>query len=155
MIFTSGSTSLPKGVILTHINVMNNARAMLQAMSWTPKDKMCITVPMFHCFGITAGIVSCIQGGMCMHLLPYFKTGKVWDAIDQGHCTILNGVPSMFLALISKPEYADRRADGLRSGIIAGSPIAREESNEDKAVSVGRVLERGALQLLKTQAGPL
>jgi fatty-acyl-CoA synthase len=127
MIFTSGTTNLPKGVILSHYNVVNNARTMIQSMRWTPEDKMCITVPLFHCFGITAGIISCIVGGMSMHLIPYFKTAKVWDAIEHYHCTILNGVPSMFLALIKKSEYAGRKADSLRSGIIAGSPVTREE----------------------------
>lgn len=130
MIFTSGSTSLPKGVMLSHYNVVNNSATMIEAMGWTPEDKMCITVPLFHCFGITAGIVSCIQGGMCMHLIPYFKTGKVWDAIDQYDCTVLNGVPSMFLALIRRTEYQERRADGLKSGIIAGSPVTKEEFQE-------------------------
>lgn len=83
MIFTSGTTNLPKGVILSHYNVVNNARTMIQSMRWTPEDKMCITVPLFHCFGITAGIISCIVGGMSMHLIPYFKTAKVWDAIEH------------------------------------------------------------------------
>lgn len=130
MIFTSGTTSLPKGVELSHYNVINNARAMIQAMKWSPEDKMCITVPLFHCFGITAGIVACILEGMSMHLIPYFKTAKVWDAIEDYHCTILNGVPSMFLALIRREEYADRDGSGLRSGIIAGSPITGDEFEE-------------------------
>lgn len=130
MIFTSGSTSLPKGVVLTHYNVVNNSRTMIECLGWTKEDKMCITVPLFHCFGITAGIVSCIQSGMCMHLIPYFKTGKVWDGINTYGCTVLNGVPSMFLALIRKTEYKDRKADGLKSGIIAGSPVTSEEYRE-------------------------
>lgn len=127
MIFTSGTMSLPKGVMLSHYNLVNNARALVEAMRWGTEDKMCITVPMFHCFGITAGIIACIMGGMIMHLIPYFRTGRVWDAIDKSGCTILNGVPSMFLALIRKECYGDRKAKYLKSGIIAGSAIPGED----------------------------
>lgn len=127
MIFTSGTTSLPKGVMLTHHNLVNNAAALVNAMGWGPEDKMCLTVPMFHCFGITAGIVACILGGMSMYLVPYFKTAPVWAAIDKYRCTILNGVPSMFLAMVRKTGYQDRSAAGVKSGIIAGSPFTREE----------------------------
>lgn len=127
MIFTSGTTSYPKGVLLSHYNLVNNSRAMVEAMHWTPEDKMCITVPLFHCFGITAGIIACIMGGMSMLLIPYFRTAKVWEALENGQCTILNGVPSMFLALIRKEKYASRRADSLKSGLIAGLAVTREE----------------------------
>ena len=127
MIFTSGTTSLPKGILLSHEQLLNNSRAMVEAMHWSVADKMCITVPLFHCFGITAGVIACITGGMAMCLIPYFRTAHVWDAIDQYKCTILNGVPSMFLALIRKPQYAGRQAPDLRSGIIAGSPCTPED----------------------------
>ena len=130
MIFTSGTTSLPKGVVLTHYNLVNNSRAIALAMGWNQEDKMCITVPLFHCFGITAGILACMQAGASMYLIPYFKTAMVWDAIEKSCCTILNGVPSMFLALIRKPQYKERKADTLRSGIIAGSPVSRDELKE-------------------------
>ncbi len=70
------------------------------------------------------------EEGNWMHLIPYFKTGKVWDGINTYGCTVLNGVPSMFLALIRKTEYKDRKADGLKSGIIAGSPVTSEEYRE-------------------------
>ncbi len=130
MIFTSGTTSLPKGVVLTHYNLVNNSCFIASAMGWGPEDKMCITVPLFHCFGITAGILACLQAGTSMYLIPYFRTAMVWDAIEKSGCTILNGVPSMFLAMIRKPKYKDKRADHLRSGIIAGSPVSRDELTE-------------------------
>lgn len=130
MIFTSGTTSLPKGVLLSHYNLVNNSRAMVEAMHWETGDRMCITVPMFHCFGITAGIVSCVQGGISMYLLPYFKTKKVWEAVTDAKCTILNGVPSMFLAMIRKPEFAHLCGVNLKSGIIAGSPVTPEAFQE-------------------------
>lgn len=188
MIFTSGTTSIPKGVMLTHHNLVNNAAALVKAMGWGPEDKMCLTVPMFHCFGITAGIVACILGGMSMYLVPYFRTAPVWTAIEKYRCTILNGVPSMFLAMIRKPGYQDRNGTGVRSGIIAGSPFTREEfleicgrfpgmhlqpsygqsetspcvtiadldeSNERKAVSVGRVIPHVQVRIADAKTGEI
>ena len=127
MIFTSGTTSLPKGVVLTHFNVINNSLAMIKSMHWSADDKMCISVPLFHCFGITAGIVSCMLSGMSFYLLAYFKTNLVWNAIENCDCTILNGVPSMFLALVKKEKYKDRNGNSLKSGIIAGSAFKPSE----------------------------
>lgn len=130
MIFTSGTTLIPKGVLLSHYNIVNNSAAMIESMHWDSRDRMCITVPLFHCFGLTAGIVSCILCGAAMYLLPYFKTVAVWDTIEKKRCTILNGVPSMFLALARNPQCGDRQAPGLKSGIIAGSPVSGEEYRE-------------------------
>lgn len=130
MIFTSGTTSFSKGVLLSHYSLVNNSLAMVEAMHWEEDDKMCLTVPLFHCFGITAGILACLLSGAEMDLLPCFKTAYVWDALERGHCTILNGVPSMFLALIRKPEHHGRRAGSLSSGIIAGSSVTPEEYAE-------------------------
>ena len=130
MIFTSGTTSFAKGVMLSHYSLVNNARAMVQAMHWGEGDRMCLAVPMFHCFGVTAGILACTLGGAEMDVLPCFKTVHVWDTLERRRCTILNGVPSMFLALIRKPEFRGRRADTLVSGIIAGSPVTPEEYAE-------------------------
>lgn len=127
MIFTSGTMSLPKGVILTHYNLVNNARAMAEAMKWGAGDKMCIALPLFHCFGITAGILSCITAGMTMYLIPYFRTKLVWEAIENCGCTVLNGVPSMFLALIRKSQYFNSNGERLKSGIIAGSPFTPKD----------------------------
>lgn len=127
MIFTSGTTSIPKGVMLSHFSVVNNAKAMTECLHWGTEDRLCLSVPLFHCFGITAGLTACIISGMSMYLLPYFKTASVWDAVEWGKCTVLNGVPSMFLAMIQKPEYKNRNGDGIRSGIVAGSPVTKEE----------------------------
>ena len=126
MIFTSGTTSESKAVMLTHYNVVNNAVAMAEAMRWERGDKMCLTVPLFHCFGITASLLPCILYGMTMHLIASFRTKKIWEAISSG-CNVMNGVPSMFMALSSKDEYKDISTDGLKSGIIAGSPVSVTE----------------------------
>ena len=126
MIFTSGTTSEAKAVMLTHYNLVNNASAMAEAMRWTEGDRMCFTVPLFHCFGITASLIPCIICGITIHLIASFRTEKIWEAIANG-CNILNGVPSMFLVLISKEKYAHISTDGVKSGMIAGSPISRME----------------------------
>ena len=127
MLFTSGTTSMPKGVCLSHYNIVNNARAIVDAMEWTKEDKMCISVPMFHCFGLTASIMACIVSGASMYILPYFKTDLVWQGILESKSTILNGVPSMFLAMLHNENYKNERVDSLRSGIVAGSPILEED----------------------------
>lgn len=126
MIFTSGTTSEAKAVMLTHYNLVNNAATMAAAMRWEERDKMCLTVPLFHCFGITASLIPCILCGVTVHLIASFRTAKIWEAIVKG-CNILNGVPSMFMALISKTKYARIPADGVKSGMIAGSPVSRTE----------------------------
>lgn len=130
MIFTSGTTLVPKGVLLSHYSLVNNAAAVSEAMQWSGRDKMCITVPMFHCFGLTVGILACVICGAGMYLISCFRTGAVWDAIENQRCTILNGVPSMFLALIRSSNGRGRTAPFLNSGIIAGSPIMPEDYKE-------------------------
>ncbi len=130
MLFTSGTTSLPKGVLLSHYNVVNNAACLVEEMHWSEKDKMCLAVPMFHCFGITASILTAILAGASLYILENARTTGLWEAVEQAGCTILNGVPSMFLAMIRKEEYRNREAGGLRSGIIAGSPLSEQEYTE-------------------------
>lgn len=130
MIFTSGSTAIPKGVLLTHKNLVNNAMYMVAALHWEHSDKLCFNMPMFHCFGITAGIVSCTLSGACMYVLNSFKTGAIWNALIHRKCNILNGVPSVFMAMIRNPEFQNQCINTVKSGIIAGSPIFPEEYKE-------------------------
>lgn len=127
IIFTSGTTSVPKGVMLSHYNIVNNAAATVRHMRWKSNDKMCLTVPLFHCFGMTAGIVSCLISGAGAYLLPHFSTGEVWRLITEGGCSIMNGVPSMFLSIVRKGKVPNTVAVALKSGIIAGSPIIKED----------------------------
>ncbi len=126
MIFTSGTTSEAKAVILTHYSIVNNANSMAEAMHWQEGDRMCFTVALFHCFGITASLIPCIICGITIHLIASFRTKKIWEAIESG-CNILNGVPSMFLVLISKDRYTHISTEGVKSGVVAGSPISRKE----------------------------
>lgn len=127
ILFTSGTTNLPKGVLLSHYSLINNSLEIVRQMHWNNQDRMCIAVPLFHCFGITAGILSCIHAGASFHLLKYYKTLDVLKEIENHHSTILNGVPTMFMALVRNKEREHYDVSTIKSGIIAGSSIKREE----------------------------
>ena len=127
MLFTSGTTSRSKGVLLTHDNIVNSALATIQHMQWTNDDRMCVTVPMFHCFGVTSSLLTTILLGSTMCLLPYYKTVDVLNCIQKNQCTIINGVPSMFLAMLRNEHFKEYDLSSLKSGIIAGSPIPPED----------------------------
>ena len=127
MMFTSGTTSMPKGVILSQYSLINNAFAIAGEMHWNSKDKLCLAVPLFHCFGITASLLAAISVGASLYLPKDSKTLTLWASILEYECTILNGVPSMFLAMVSKSEYDTYESSSLKSGIIAGSPITKDE----------------------------
>ena len=114
-------------MVLTHFGVVNDVLHVKYYMRWSENDKMCVCVPMFHCFGLVTALVGSIVIGFTMHLLPYFRTATVWRAILDFHCTILIGVPSMFLALIHKSEYAGLLGTSLTSGIVGGSPLPAEQ----------------------------
>ena len=127
MIFTSGTTSIPKGVMLTHYQLMNIAMEAVEQMRWTKEDKMCISLPLFHCFGLSVGFFGGLYKGFCIYLLPEFRTSYVIKCIDQYKITILNGVPTMFLALLNNPERKKCDLSSLKSGIIAGSTVFKED----------------------------
>ncbi|WP_411679377.1 class I adenylate-forming enzyme family protein [Clostridium thailandense] len=127
MVFTSGTTSMPKGVMLTHYQLMNVAREAAQQMRWTKEDRMCIALPLFHCFGLSVGFFASLSKGFCIHLLPEVRTSYVLKCIDKYKITVLNGVPTMFLALLGNPERKSYDLSSLKSGIIAGSTVFRED----------------------------
>ncbi|RRD93422.1 AMP-binding protein [Clostridiales bacterium COT073_COT-073] len=126
-LFTSGTTKASKAVMLTHYNVINNARAIAEALRWQPADRMCVTVPFFHCFGLTACILTGLQTGFPLYVLAHYRTLQVCKILEQHQCTILNGVPSMFLAMRHNPIHQDYDLTSVRSGIIAGSPIFEQD----------------------------
>lgn len=127
MLFTSGTTSQPKGVLLTHINLVNTAQSTIRYMRWNPDEKICLTVPLFHCFGLTSSMLTTILLGGTMYILPYFRTIQVLECVQKHGCTAINGVPSMFLALVRNPQFSEYRISSLKSGIIAGSPLSVDD----------------------------
>ena len=127
MLFTSGTTGSPKGVMLSHDNLVNSSLETCAHMKWDETDRMLIAVPLFHCFGITSSLLSSIHTGFSMYVIEYFKTMIVLRTVQEQRCTLLNGVPSMFLAVVRNPERKNYDLSSLRRGIIAGSPYTREE----------------------------
>lgn len=141
MLFTSGTTSLPKGVLLTHNNLINNSLQHSKSMRWTKQDKMCVCVPLFHCFGITVCILAALHCGASLQLVKYYSTTEVLRTIHKYRCTILSGVPSMFLALINNKEFANYDISSITSGVIAGSPLP-----PDDYIKVCTALNKAKLQ---------
>lgn len=127
IVFTSGTTSMPKGVMLTHYQLMNTSREAVEQMRWTKEDRMCIALPMFHCFGLSVSFFASLHKGFCMYLLSGFHTSYVLKCVDQYKITILNGVPTMFLALLKNSERKKYDLTSLKSGIIAGSTVFKED----------------------------
>ena len=121
--FTSGTTGLPKGATLTHHNILNNADRVVRGIKLGAGDRLCIPVPLYHCFGMVMGNLGCMTAGATMvYASAGFEPGAVLDAIEAERCTALYGVPTMFIALLAHPEFDRRDLSSLRTGIMAGSP---------------------------------
>ncbi len=125
--FTSGTTGLPKGATLTHHNILNNAYFVGEAMRLTPADRLCIPVPLYHCFGMVLGNLACVTHGSTM-VFPGegFDPGEVLATVEEERCTALHGVPTMFIAELEHPDFAAFDVSSLRTGIMAGSPCPVE-----------------------------
>ena len=125
--FTSGTTGNPKGATLTHHNVVNNARFIAQAMNFTENDSLCIPVPLYHCFGMVLAVLACVSTGATM-VFPgeSFEPVATLQAVSEEHCTALHGVPTMFIAELDHPRFAEFDLSRLRTGIMAGSPCPIE-----------------------------
>ena len=121
MQYTSGTTGFPKGVMLTHYNVVNNGKCIGDRMGLSTADRMMIQVPMFHCFGMVLSMTSCMTHGSTMCPMPYFSAGSSLACINQEHITCFNGVPTMFIAMFNHPEYRNTDFSYMRTGIMAGS----------------------------------
>lgn len=121
MQYTSGTTGFPKGVMLTHRNIVNNAQLVGDYIHLTEKDRLCIPVPFFHCFGCVMGTLSSVIHGTTMVILEQFHPKKVLQAVQDEKCTGLYGVPTMFIAELNEPEFALFDLSSLRTGIMAGS----------------------------------
>lgn len=121
MQYTSGTTGFPKGVMLTHYNILNNGKTIGDCMKFTQDDRLCITVPLFHCFGLVLGVMACITHSAAMVLVNFYSPIKVMRTVEAEQCTALHGVPTMFIGILSHPEFKNFKYN-LRTGIMAGSP---------------------------------
>lgn len=122
MQYTSGTTGFPKGVMLTHYNIVNNGKCIGDRMDLSTADRMMIQVPMFHCFGMVLAMTATMTHAGTLLPLPYFSPKSALSCINNEHITAFHGVPTMFIALLEHPDFKNTDFSYMRTGIMAGSP---------------------------------
>jgi fatty-acyl-CoA synthase len=144
--FTSGTTGSPKGATLTHFNILNNGFQVGVGMRFTHEDKLCIPVPLYHCFGMVMGNLTCWSHGACA-VLPNegFDPRDVLETVAEEGCTALHGVPTMFVAETTLPDFDDYDLASLRTGVMAGAPCPLELMH--------RVIERMRMEQITIMYG--
>jgi fatty-acyl-CoA synthase len=134
MQYTSGTTGFPKGVMLSSRNVVNNGHAMGTVLGYTPADRLCLCVPLFHCFGCVIGVLGAYTHGACLCMVEAFDPGRVLGTVHSERCTSLYGVPTMFIAELECADFANYDVTSLRTGVMAGSlcpePLMRRVMTE-------------------------
>ncbi len=136
MQYTSGTTGFPKGVMLTHTNIIGNALSIGECMHLSTADTLCIPVPFFHCFGCVLGTLTCVVSGAGMAPVVAFKPDDVLETVEKTKCTALHGVPTMFIAELEEMSKKKYDLSTLRTGIMAGSPCPIEVMKQvvDKSI---------------------
>ena len=140
--YTSGTTGFPKGATLTHHNILNNGFFVARGCNYTEQDRVCIPVPLYHCFGMVMGNLGCTTHGATMvYPAPSFDPLETLRAVQAERCTSLYGVPTMFIAQLTHPDFAQFDLASLRTGIMAGSPCPVETMKQ--AMSLMNMSEVG------------
>lgn len=125
--YTSGTTGFPKGATLSHHNILNNARFVAAIMNFSERDRLVIPVPLYHCFGMVMGNLGCLTHAACaIYPAESFEPASVLRTVQEERATALFGVPTMFIAELALPDFADYDLSSLRTGIMAGSPCPVE-----------------------------
>jgi fatty-acyl-CoA synthase len=121
MQYTSGTTGFPKGVMLSSRNIVNNGYWLAEGLAFTPTDRLCLCVPLFHCFGCVIGVLGAYTHGACICAVESFDARMVLETIERERCTALYGVPTMFLAELEHPDFDRFDLTSLRTGVMAGA----------------------------------
>ncbi len=151
--FTSGTTGVPKAVVLSHYNIVNNSWSTAQIMKFDSGDRLCMAVPLYHCFGTVLASLLCFSCGACLVIAcDHFNAGQVLQAIEAERCTAVHGVPTMFIAQLDHPDFKQFDCISLRTGIMAGAPCS-------PSLMTRVIEEMGCKEILigygETEASPL